>query len=207
VLITTYQEIMGSIALTVLTLTLGMFFIFVGQFKLTPKFFPEIHEDMKREFGRVNKVFPLYQTTGWRPFARNYRLAVGITEVVCGAILVLIPGRLKQLANVVLLTIMLGAVYTHYILHDKFDRMAPGLVFSLLLLTRLIIHRQVTQRETGLSAEKKAPKSESEEEKEKEKDEEDEEEVEQESDDQESESDNEDKPKASSDKNKEKKNK
>jgi hypothetical protein len=47
----------------------------------------------------------------------------------------------------ILLMIMLGAVYTHYILRDKFERMAPGLVFSLLLITRLIIHRQVTQRE------------------------------------------------------------
>ena len=37
---------MASLALTVLTLTLGMFFIFVGQFKVTPKFFPDIHEDM-----------------------------------------------------------------------------------------------------------------------------------------------------------------
>ncbi|CAF4734096.1 unnamed protein product [Rotaria sp. Silwood1] len=83
---------MGSIALTVLTLTLGMFFIFVGQFKITPKFFPDVHEDMRREFGRVNKVFPFYQVTGWRPFAKNYRLTVGIAEVVCGAILVLIPG-------------------------------------------------------------------------------------------------------------------
>lgn len=49
---------------------------------------------------------------------------------------------------------MLGAVYTHYILGDKFERMAPGLVFALLLLTRLIIHRQVTQREKGPSAKK-----------------------------------------------------
>jgi len=138
---------MASIALTVLTLTLGMFFIFVGQFKITPQFFPDIHEDMRREFGRVNKVFPFYQQTGWRPFAKNYRLAVGIAEVVGGAILVLIPGRLKQVANVVLLGVMLGAVYTHYVLHDKFERMAPGLVFSLLLITRLIIHRQVSQRE------------------------------------------------------------
>lgn len=163
---------MGSIALTVLTLTLGAFFVFVGQFKVTPKFFPEIHEDMvtrneshaheltcsffqRREFGRVNKVFPLFEQTGWRPLAKNYRMAVGIAECVCGAILVLIPGRLKQLANVVLLIIMLGAVYTHYILHDKFERIAPGLVFSLLLLTRLIIHRQVTQREKRLSAPKK----------------------------------------------------
>lgn len=151
---------MASIALTVLTLTLGMFFIFVGQFKVTPTFFPDVHEDMRREFGRVNKVFPFYQQTGWRPFAKNYRMAVGIAEIVCGAILVLIPGRLKQLANVILLLIMLGAVYTHYVLHDKFERMAPGLVFSLLLITRLIIHRQVTQREKNLS--KKETKVESE---------------------------------------------
>ncbi|CAF3570030.1 unnamed protein product [Rotaria socialis] len=191
---------MGSLALTVLTLTLGMFFIFVGQFKITPQFFPDVHEDMRREFGRVNKVFPLYEMTGWRPFAKNYRMAVGIAEVVCGAILVLIPGRLKQLANLILLVIMMGAVYTHYVLHDKFDRMAPGLVFGLLLLTRLIIYRQVAQREQRSSVEKKAPKSDTEEEEE-------EEEVEQESEDQESQNNKVDKPKASRDKKKEKKNK
>lgn len=37
---------------------------------------------------------------------------------------------------------MLGAVYTHYSLHDKFDRMTPGIIFSFLLALRLIIHRQ-----------------------------------------------------------------
>jgi len=37
---------------------------------------------------------------------------------------------------------MLGAVYTHYALHDKLDRMAPGIIFSLLLITRLIIYQQ-----------------------------------------------------------------
>ena len=120
-------------------------------------------------------------------------------------------GRLKQLANVVLLITMLGAVYTHYILRDKFERMAPGLVFSLLLLTRLIIHRQVTQREKkGPSTEKKPPKVESKQEKadEEEDDEEDEDDnAEQESDDQESESDKDDKQKSSSDKNQRKKNK
>jgi uncharacterized membrane protein YphA (DoxX/SURF4 family) len=196
---------MGSIALTVLTLALGVFFIFVGQFKITSKFFPDVHEDMRREFGRVNKVFPLYEITGWRPFAKNYRLAVGITEAVCGAILLLIPGRLKQLANMVLLVIMFGAVYTHYVLGDKFDRMAPGLVFGLLLLTRLIIHRQVTQREKGSSTEKKPPKPQSDEEEEEEEEGEEEEEVEQESEDQEAKSENEDKQKAPSDKKKEKK--
>lgn len=37
---------------------------------------------------------------------------------------------------------MLGAVYTHYALNDKLDRMAPGIIFSLLLTTRLIIYQQ-----------------------------------------------------------------
>ncbi|CAF2512620.1 unnamed protein product [Rotaria sp. Silwood2] len=37
---------------------------------------------------------------------------------------------------------MLGSVYTHYALHDKLDRMAPGIIISLLLLTRLIIYQQ-----------------------------------------------------------------
>ncbi|CAF3369398.1 unnamed protein product [Rotaria socialis] len=133
---------MSSLALHVLTLTLGLFFILVGQFKVTPKLFPDIHQDMKHEFGRVNKVFPFYKMTGWRPFAKNYRMTVGITEIVCGIILILLPGRLKQLANVVLLAIMLGAVYTHYALGDKLDRIAPGIIFGLLLFTRLIIHQQ-----------------------------------------------------------------
>jgi hypothetical protein len=41
---------MASLALTVLTLTLGAFFIFVGQLKITSQFFPDIHEDMVTKF-------------------------------------------------------------------------------------------------------------------------------------------------------------
>jgi len=63
-------------------------------------------------------------------------------------------GRIKQLANIVLLMIMLGAVYTHYALHDKFDRMAPGIVFSLLLITRLIIYRQEKYSSLNITNEK-----------------------------------------------------
>jgi hypothetical protein len=49
---------------------------------------------------------------------------------------------------------MLGAVYTHYALHDKFDRMAPGIVFSLLLITRLIIYRQEKYSSLNIKNEK-----------------------------------------------------
>ena len=113
----------------------------------------------------------------------------------------LVLGRLKQLANIILLMVMLGAVYTHYALKDKFERMAPGLVFSLLLLTRLIIYRQVSQREKYSSSVKvtkkykQSTKGDNEEH------------IEQDSDDQQSQSDSEDKPEAFGDKKNVKKNK
>lgn len=82
-----------SLPLTALSLLLGFFFIFIGIIKVTPNVNTDIYNDMKREFGRFNKVFPLYQLTGWRPWAKNYRMAFGLTEVICGAVLVLIPGK------------------------------------------------------------------------------------------------------------------
>ena len=57
----------------------------------------------QQEFGRYNKVFPFYKYTGWRPYAKNFRFAAGLAEVICGAILVVIPGNflilIKQLKN------------------------------------------------------------------------------------------------------------
>jgi hypothetical protein len=49
---------------------------------------------------------------------------------------------------------MLGAVYTHYALNDKFDRIAPGLIFSLLLLTRLVIYWQGKRSDLNIKNEK-----------------------------------------------------
>ena len=101
----------------------------------------------KNEFGRYNKVFPLHKITGWKPFAKNYRLAVGISEIICGSIMVLVPGPAKNLACLILLGIMMGSWYTHYMLKDKFERQVPSIVFSLMLICRLIISYQVNRRE------------------------------------------------------------
>ena len=83
-----------SLPLTALSLLLGFFFVFIGIIKVTPSINAEIYRDMKQEFGRYNKVFPLYKYTGWRPYAKNFRMAFGMTEVICGAILVIIPGNI-----------------------------------------------------------------------------------------------------------------
>jgi uncharacterized membrane protein YphA (DoxX/SURF4 family) len=80
---------MASLVLHLLTVLLGVLFIFFGHLKLTPQFFPEYHTHIKNEFGKFNKEFPLHRQTGWRPYAKNYRLALGITEVACGSLLLL----------------------------------------------------------------------------------------------------------------------
>ena len=42
---------------------------------------------------------------------------------------------------------MAGGFYTHYALKDAFERLAPSLVFGLLLVCRLIIYYQVSTKE------------------------------------------------------------
>ena len=51
------------------------------------------------------------------------------------------------MANIVLLGIMIGGGYTHYALGDSFERMAPSLIFGLLLICRLVILMQVIKKE------------------------------------------------------------
>jgi hypothetical protein len=85
--------------------------------------------------------------TGWKPYAKNYRLTVGILEILLGAILVLIPGRMKDIANFMLIAMMGLSIWTHYTLKDQFEKMAPSLVFGSLLICRLIIAYQVESRE------------------------------------------------------------
>ncbi len=90
---------MASLALHLLTISLGVLFLFLGHLKLTPQFFPEYHTQIKNEFGKLNKEFPFHRQTGWRPYAKNYRIALGITEVACGLLLLLgktLIDRLKR---------------------------------------------------------------------------------------------------------------
>jgi uncharacterized membrane protein YphA (DoxX/SURF4 family) len=80
---------MASLTLYLLTIVLGALFVFLGNIKLTDQFFPDYHTMMRNEFGKLNKEFPLYQQTNWRPFAKNYRIAVGLAEMTAGTLLLL----------------------------------------------------------------------------------------------------------------------
>ena len=86
---------MTSLVLHLLTVVLGVSFTFLGHIKLTPQFFPEYHEAVRNDFGKLNKAFPFYDLTGWRPLAKNYRLGVGVAEMASGTLL-LLGGGLSQ---------------------------------------------------------------------------------------------------------------
>lgn len=49
----------------------------------------------------------------------------------------LLPGKVKTYSNMVLLALMVMAVYSHYMVHDKFERIAPALVSIIRLLALL----------------------------------------------------------------------
>lgn len=43
---------------------------------------------------------------------------------------------------------MMGAAYTHYAIGDKFERIAPALVFTFMLTCRLVVYLQVRRKES-----------------------------------------------------------
>ncbi|XP_053397021.1 novel acetylcholine receptor chaperone-like [Mercenaria mercenaria] len=145
---------MASFVVKVLSVTLGLFFIFVGLLKLSPAINKELYKEMRKQFIRMAKVFPLVSWTGWKPNAHIYRKIIASTEVTCGAILVLIPGPLKIAANIVMILINANDVIAHSQIKDGLQRMSLPIVFILLLSCRLLIYYQETQREKKLLEEK-----------------------------------------------------
>ncbi|KAK7022872.1 DoxX-like [Halocaridina rubra] len=139
---------MASIVLKSLSVLLGIFFIFVGATKLTPKISKELHKDLRKEFARYSKVFPLSQTLEFKIPSKWYRRTVGGLEVLCGFCLTFIPSkRIKQAANLVLVIMMLFATYNHWMVGDKFERLAPSLVFFFMLTCRMIVEYQIKRKE------------------------------------------------------------
>lgn len=149
---------MSSIALRVLTVALGLLFIYSGHIKLTPQFFPEQHAHIRNEFGKYNKEFPFHRQTGWRPYAKNYRLTIAITELVCGTLLLLgknfylvehytedfvvfasILGFGTTLATIVLLMVMTNAIVTFQKLNYTIEYIGTFIFISFLLVLQLVL--------------------------------------------------------------------
>lgn len=54
-----------------------------------------------------------------------------------------ISDKIKNAANVILLSLMLLAIYSHYMVSDPFERCGPALVFTFMLTGRLVVWYQV----------------------------------------------------------------
>ena len=50
----------------------------------------------RKVFIKYAKVFPLIAQTGFKPNAHMYRKIFGTTEVVCGVLLSIIPGKARS---------------------------------------------------------------------------------------------------------------
>nr|CAG4644451.1 EOG090X0IKQ [Lepidurus arcticus] len=143
---------MTSVVLKTLSVILGLFFVFVGVMKVAPYISRELHKDLRKDYVKYAKVFPLAQTLVFKVSPKWYRRTVGGLEILCGLILTLIPyAKAKQVANVILIILMIGAVYSHYMVDDRFERMAPALVFFFMLTCRLVVDWQLS-REIALKA-------------------------------------------------------
>ena len=157
---------MASLTLHLLTIVIAVLFLFFGHLKLTGQFFPDYHTQVKNEFGKFNKEFPLHRQTGWRPYAKTYRLAIGITEVTCGVLLLL--GKLSSspslspivdvcssagvwptLANIVLILVMTNGIVTLTKLNYGVEYIASLILVSFLLVFRLVLVSRTTSAPAG----------------------------------------------------------
>ncbi|KAJ1528767.1 hypothetical protein ONE63_007154 [Megalurothrips usitatus] len=151
---------MGSIVLKSLSILLGIFFVFVGIMKMSSLISKELHKDLRKEYVKYAKVFPLSDTLDFKVPSKWYRRVVGSLEIISGLAMALIPhAKVKQAANVVLILLMLVAVYSHYMVNDKFERIAPALVFFFMLTGRMVIDWQLRRKAEGaVEGEAKAQK-------------------------------------------------
>ncbi|XP_055373383.1 novel acetylcholine receptor chaperone [Condylostylus longicornis] len=140
-----------GIVLKSLSILLGLFFVFVGTLKLTPAISKDLYKDLRTEYVKYAKVFPLTALLGFKIPSKWYRRSVGILEIVCGLAMALIPNhKVKNTANVTLLLLMLLGVYQHYMVSDPFERSGPALVFTFMLSGRLVVWYQTNKKEQEL---------------------------------------------------------
>ena len=124
----------------------------------------------RQEYVKYAKIIPLAKLLNVKIPSKWYRRIVGALEILCGIALTFIPHsnafyflsifssqhfnvlflcnyifleRTKQVANVILLALMVAAIWLHWMVDDKLERTAPALVFFFMLTCRLVVEWQV----------------------------------------------------------------
>lgn len=143
---------MGSIVLKSLSVLLGIFFLFVGTMKVTSSLSKDLHKDVRKEYVKYAKVFPLASTLGFKIPSKWYRTVVGVLEIISGLAMTVMPNNnVKTACNGVLLSLMMLTIYSQWVVNDKFERIGPALVCFFMLTCRLIIDWQNRDRLSAAS--------------------------------------------------------
>lgn len=143
----------NTIVLKSLSILLGLFFVFVGTLKLTPHISKDLYKDLRTEYVKYAKVFPLTALFGIKIPSKWYRRTVGMLEIICGLAMALIPyHKIKNAANITLLILMLLGIYQHWMVSDPFERSGPALVFTFMLGGRLVVWYQTSRKEAEQAA-------------------------------------------------------
>ena len=127
----------------------------------------------RQEYVKYAKIIPLARLLNVKIPSKWYRRVVGGLEILCGIALTFIPHsktyfktampfshwttltillfssiaeRTKQVANVILLMLMVGAIFLHWMVDDKLERSAPALVFFFMLTCRLVVEWQLQRQ-------------------------------------------------------------
>ncbi|XP_058845327.1 novel acetylcholine receptor chaperone-like [Acipenser ruthenus] len=133
-----------TVTIVALSIALGLFFVFMGTIKLTPRLSKDAHSEMKQAYKSYAKALPALKKMGISSVL--LRKIIGSVELACGIVLTLVPGRPKDVANFLLLLVMLAVLFFHQLVGDPLKRYAHALVFGILLTCRLLIARQTEER-------------------------------------------------------------
>uniref|UniRef100_A0A4W3GLS9 Novel acetylcholine receptor chaperone n=1 Tax=Callorhinchus milii TaxID=7868 RepID=A0A4W3GLS9_CALMI len=105
----------------------------------------EVEDEQRRAYKEYAKALPMLKKMGVTSIL--LRKITGTLEVACGIVLTLVPGRPKDVANFILLLVMLAVLFFHQLVGDPLKRYAHALVFGILLTCRLLIVRQVEEKD------------------------------------------------------------
>ncbi|KAI0981597.1 hypothetical protein GJ496_009858 [Pomphorhynchus laevis] len=104
-----------------LSIALGCFLIFYGSSKVTPNFTPNFHETLKGEFGKLNRAFPFYDLTQFRPYARTYRCVFGLAEIIGGSFLIGGKACIQRISAMILFSMHSLVLYSLYAISEPFN--------------------------------------------------------------------------------------
>ncbi|XP_077321316.1 nicotinic acetylcholine receptor chaperone [Lithobates pipiens] len=129
-----------TITIVSLSVALGLFFVFMGMTKLTPRLSKDAYNEMRRAYKSYLKALPGLKKLGISSVIM--RKTIGSLELACGIVLTLVPGRPRDVANFILLLLVLIVLFFHQLVGDPLKRYAHALVFGILLTCRLLVTRQ-----------------------------------------------------------------